>query len=321
LIHCIPIEIPWPTGPVNVYLVDDDPLTLVDTGPNLDPALVALEAGLADLGRRIEDVERVLVTHHHRDHMGLASIVKERSGAEVWALADLATILGRWAEHDEHAERFFDDLMLRHGVPADVVAANNVPDPRRIGWDPTVEVDRRLQPGDTVDFAKRTWKVSLRPGHSPFDTLFHDEHTGDLFVGDHLLEHISPNPVITPPGLEPVTGRPESLLDYRRSLRMTRDMPARRILCGHGKELDDLAGHIDMRFANMERRRKRVRAALSGGPCTAHDVALQIWGDAAVAEPFLTISEVLGYVDLMRDDGEAIEERDNGVVHIAYSGG
>jgi glyoxylase-like metal-dependent hydrolase (beta-lactamase superfamily II) len=320
VIHCLPIDIPWPTGPVNVYLVDDDPLTLVDTGPNLTPALAALEAGLAEHGRRIEDIERVVVTHQHRDHMGLASIVKERSGAEICALGDLADILPRWAEHDSLHERYADELMLEHGVPAGVVTSNRVEDPRRVGWDPTVEVDRRLTEGDTLDFAKRTWRLALRPGHSPFDTIFHDEHSGDLIVGDHILGHISPNPVITPEGLGPVETRPQALLSYRRSLRLTREMPASRVLCGHGGVIDDLAAHIDQRIANQDRRRDRIGAVIARGPCTAHEVAWEIWGDAAEKEPYLTISEVLGYVDLMREDGELREDRDNGSVRLVHTG-
>jgi len=83
-VHALPISLPWPTQPVNAYLVDDDPLTLLDCGPSRSDALDMLEAGLAAHGRRVEDIRRVVLTHQHLDHIGLASEVKRRSGAEVY---------------------------------------------------------------------------------------------------------------------------------------------------------------------------------------------------------------------------------------------
>ena len=74
-----PIRIPLPLqhiGSVNAWLLRGDPLTLIDTGPRDDEALSALEAGLAHAGVRLEDIELVLVTHHHVDHAGLAATIE-----------------------------------------------------------------------------------------------------------------------------------------------------------------------------------------------------------------------------------------------------
>src|SRR3954463_4482620 len=92
----IEIGTPWPVGPVNVYLVDDDPLTLIDVGQRSPEALADLEAGLAAAGRRIEDLERIVLTHQHIDHTGGAAMVAERAGAELCGLDSLADWLGRY---------------------------------------------------------------------------------------------------------------------------------------------------------------------------------------------------------------------------------
>ena len=68
-IVAIPIPTPY-VGSVNVWLLRGDPLTLVDTGPANDRALSALERGLREHGVRLDDVEQVLATHHHLDHVG-----------------------------------------------------------------------------------------------------------------------------------------------------------------------------------------------------------------------------------------------------------
>ena len=89
-IHCLPVPTPFAVGRVNTYLIEDDPLTLVDSGPNSATSLTALEAALAAHGHRVEDVERLVITHQHIDHIGLAQILADRSGAEVVALELLA---------------------------------------------------------------------------------------------------------------------------------------------------------------------------------------------------------------------------------------
>ena len=57
------IPTPFPVGPINVYLVVDDPITLVDTGPKTDQAFAALREQLRELGFKTEDVKRVVLTH------------------------------------------------------------------------------------------------------------------------------------------------------------------------------------------------------------------------------------------------------------------
>ena len=82
-----------------------------------------------------------------------------------------------------------------------------------------------LADGALLAFAGRTWRVHHRPGHSPSDTVFHDEASGELVGGDHLIKHISSNPLISRPlaGGEPGE-RPKALVAYLASLRATRAM-------------------------------------------------------------------------------------------------
>ena len=78
-IHCLPIPTPFAVGRVNCYLIDDEPLTLVDTGPNSGKALDELDLALRSHGHSIGDLERIVITHQHLDHMGLAGILARRS--------------------------------------------------------------------------------------------------------------------------------------------------------------------------------------------------------------------------------------------------
>ena len=97
-IHRIPIPTPFAVGRVNVYLIEDEPLTLVDTGPNSATSFDELTTGLAALGHALEDIELVIVTHQHIDHLGLVSLVAQRSGAEVAAIDALAPYVENFSQ-------------------------------------------------------------------------------------------------------------------------------------------------------------------------------------------------------------------------------
>jgi glyoxylase-like metal-dependent hydrolase (beta-lactamase superfamily II) len=89
-VHRLPVPTPFAVGKVNAYLIEDEPLTLVDTGPNSGRSLDVLGESLGAHGHAIEDVGLILVTHNHLDHIGLTQIVVEHSGAEVAALGAAA---------------------------------------------------------------------------------------------------------------------------------------------------------------------------------------------------------------------------------------
>jgi glyoxylase-like metal-dependent hydrolase (beta-lactamase superfamily II) len=120
VIHAIPIPTPFAVGRVNTYLVEDDPLTLVDTGPNSGKALDELEQALAARGHRVEDLGLIVVTHQHMDHLGLVSILARRAGADVAALDRLAPWMASYAQSMEADDEFSARMMACHGIPEDV---------------------------------------------------------------------------------------------------------------------------------------------------------------------------------------------------------
>jgi glyoxylase-like metal-dependent hydrolase (beta-lactamase superfamily II) len=317
VIHCLPIPTPFAVGRVNCYLIENDPLTLVDTGPNSGKALDALERALREHGRAIEDLERIVITHQHLDHLGLVGILADRSGAEVCALELLAPVMEEFGAHAERDDELAGALMLRHGIPRDVVTALRSVSRSFRGWGGSATVDRRLADGDRLEFADRTLEVQHRPGHSPSDTLFWDAERATLIGGDHLIKHISSNPLISRPlgGRSGEPGaRPRALMMYIDSLRETRELPAEVVLAGHGEPVLDHVSLIDERFAMHERRAAKIAGLIADRPQTAYEIAQALWGNVAVTQAYLTLSEVLGHVDLLVDRGEVREVEVGGVI-------
>jgi glyoxylase-like metal-dependent hydrolase (beta-lactamase superfamily II) len=322
VIHTLPVPTPFAVGRVNCYLVEDDPLTLVDAGPNSGTSLTVLEAALAEHGRRIEDLERIVLTHQHIDHIGLAQILADRSGAEVCALEALAPWLARYGSEMEADDGFAEAIMLRNGIPRDIAIALRAVTAQFRAWGSAVTVTRTLADGDVLEFAGRAWRVHHRPGHSPSDTVFHDEASGELLGGDHLIKHISSNPLISRPlgdGAQAAGDgdRPRALVTYLASLRQTRAMELSVVHPGHGEAVTDHRALIDERIAGHERRLAKIAGILGDGPKSAFEIAQHMWGNVAVTQAYLTLSEVLGHVDLLLERGEVAEVEQDGVVRFA----
>ena len=321
VIHCLPIPTPFAVGRVNVYLVEDDPLTLVDAGPNSATSLTTLENALAEHGRKIEDLERIVVTHQHIDHIGLVQILADRSGAEVVALDSLAPWLAGYSEGMEADDAFSEAIMARHGIPEDVALRAALGEPRvpRLG---------RARDGD-ADRRARATRSSSPTGRGPSGTgrgtrLRTRSSTMRARRADrrrppdqaHLVQ---PADLASPGGLRscrPAAGARDlhGLADARRAR-----WSSRACCPGHGEEIHGHAQLIEERFRLHERRARKLLGLIAERPSSAYELAQAMWGNVAVTQAYLTLSEVLGHVDLLRNDGHVVEHEEDGVVRFAVA--
>ena len=313
-VHRLPVPTPFAVGKVNAYLIEDDPLTLIDSGPNYARGLDVLSESLAAHGHSIEDIGLILLTHNHSDHIGLAEIVVEHSGAEVAALGAAAERLANYDVEAQRDDEFAVELMLRSGIPEEIALALQSVSTSFRGWGAPVTVTRPLADGDVVELGRSRLEVLFRPGHSVMDTVFWDPDRQFGFTGDHLLPHISSNPLISRP-LDGSPGRTRSLNAYIDSLAKTRELPADSLLFGgHGEPIEDHRALIDTRFASTERRKEKLLRLLGEGPRSGYELAQSMWGNVAVTQAFLTLSEVIGHMDLLEDEGRVREVADGTVI-------
>jgi glyoxylase-like metal-dependent hydrolase (beta-lactamase superfamily II) len=312
-IHCLRIPTPFAVGLVNCYLLEDEPLTLIDTGPNSGKALDELQSQLGARGHSIDDLDLVIVTHQHIDHLGLVEIVAEHSGAEVAALGIAAERLANFSEDAEAEDGFAVELMLRNGIPEEVAFALQSVSRSFRGWGSRAEVTRPLEDGQSMPFRDRVLQVLHRPGHSPSDTVFWDEDRKILIAADHLIAHISSNPLISRP-LDGSDRRTQALVTYIESMKKTREMPAEIVLSGHGEPITDHVALIDERIAKHERRKEKIYKLIAEKPRTGYEIAQAIWGNVAVTQAFLTLSEVIGHADLLVNEGRVREIDEEEVV-------
>ncbi len=312
-IHCLPVPTPFAVGRVNCYLIEGDPLTLIDAGPRSERSLSELEALVEATGHGIEDIGLVVATHQHIDHIGLIKTVVERSGAEVAALDLAVDRLAGFGSNSEAEDELAVSLMLSHGISSDIANTLRSLSATYRDYGDAVIVTRPLTQGSTLELSDRSLEILHRPGHSPSDTVFWDRDRRMAFGGDHLLSHISSNPLISRP-LDGSPGRTRSLVNYNSSLAATREMPIEMMLSGHGDPITDHLDLIDRRMVAQERRLEKIEGIISSRPRTAHAVAEEIWGNVAVTQAFLTLSEVIGHTDILQDQGRVLEREEDGLL-------
>src|SRR5215475_15687812 len=109
----ISVPTPFYIGPVNVYLIAEDPITIIDTGPKTKEAVQALRDGLRQHGFRVSDIRRIVLTHAHEDHCGLARSVRDEA-------KDAEVLVHEWETGHRHSRLEYEEhrqLLVRAGVP------------------------------------------------------------------------------------------------------------------------------------------------------------------------------------------------------------
>lgn len=309
------LRTPFTVGAVNAYVVALDPLVLVDTGPHSTEALVDLESGLLRFSKSVEDIELVLLTHQHVDHVGLAATIKDRSKCTVAAHHLLADFLGDLTASMDAEDDYQAGIMATHGVPTPTIATLRNVSRHHRRFSESVVVDRPLNDGDPVDLGRFALTAWLRPGHSPTDTIFVDEGHHTAIVGDHLLPHISSNPIAHRPlAAKADRGRrPQTLSVYAESLRATAGMELAVAYAGHGVAIERPGDLIQTRLDRQRERVEQILSILEPVPQTAYSVARRVWPHVPVQQTYLVLSEALGALDLLEVDGRVVHDFREGV--------
>jgi glyoxylase-like metal-dependent hydrolase (beta-lactamase superfamily II) len=318
-VHCLPVPTPFAVGRINCYLIEDEPLTLIDTGPNSGKSLDELVRMMNERGHSIDDLELIVITHQHIDHIGLVEILVEHSGAEVAAIGVAANRLAAFDEDAELEDQFAVEVMLRNGIPEDVTVALQGVSRSFRDWGSHAVVTKPLADGEELALRDRRLQTLHRPGHSPSDTVFWDAERKILFCGDHLISNISSNPLISRP-LDGSKRRTQSLVTYIESMKKTRAMPAEIVFAGHGEPITDHVALIDARLASHERRKEKIYGLIAERTRTGYEIAQAIWGNVAVTQAFLTLSEVIGHTDILVNEGRVREVDDGEVIRYEVAG-
>ncbi len=290
---------------LNVHVVrGDGPLTLVDAAASLPGVSRMLGEALASVGIGYADIEQVVLTHHHLDHIGLTGEVVAAGGARVAAIPEVAAVLADPAAHFRAELDWLVEHGRRHGAPDELAEGSRQALPFTTAIPPAT-VDLVLADGERLEAGDLTLTTVRRPGHSPTDTLFLAEQRPLAFVGDHLWDGSPVTPVLGTMS----SARPAA--EYRDGLALTRTLAGHRLLAGHGVTVEDVPTLVDERLGRLDGRLERVRRALTDEPAGTWDVGRRVWrSDAGGYRGPARLSALLAALELLVERGQAIELRD-----------
>jgi glyoxylase-like metal-dependent hydrolase (beta-lactamase superfamily II) len=310
--NIIPIQLPTPfyVGPVNVYLVAEEPVTLIDTGPKTKEALEALKEGLRRARFRVQDIKRIVLTHAHEDHCGLAKALRdEAKDAEVfvhgWETGHRAGRL----EYEEHRR-----LLERAGVPAaEIKQMRRMYEGVRQYADALEDGEHaELVDDEELKFGRGTLRVVHTPGHTPGSCSFLREADRTLLAGDCVLKRITPNPILSPDPVDP-TRRFRSLAEYLVSLARLRSLHPTLVYGGHGDPVTDYEELFNRYLRAINERQAEVIRLVPKQGATAWDISLELFPGAGDVHRFLATSEAVAHLDLAHSEGKlAVEMRADG---------
>lgn len=313
------LKVPIPDNPLGwvlPYLIPgDDGYTLVDSGWNTPEAFAALESELRELNLTFDDIKRLLVTHVHPDHYGLAGRIKEVCGAQVIIhQRERDFIRSRYLEPDQLLERVAAWLM-EYGVPRDEMQDLQWSSMPIRSYVASVEPDAVLWGGETLDFGLYKFEVYWTPGHSPGHICFYERTQRIILTGDHVLPTITPNVSFHPEQM----GNP--LGDYLASLQRLEPLEVDDVLPAHEYAFNDLRGRLREIVQHHERRLDEMLAIIGDGPSTAYDVASAVVWTTGTFDTFshwmrrAAISETLAHLEYAVYEGKLRQTRQDGVVH------
>lgn len=308
-VHPIAIPLPpdTPLLTANVYAVGNGPITLIDTGPKFPGSLQFVRDQLQSAGFSFTDVERIILTHGHVDHIGLAAQIRAAAGHPVdihiraedhWLITPEHHREQMWSEEAEQ-------LTAWAGVPEEVV--KRMRQRFRFFKELIDPVDRvaLLEDGDEFFAGGHRLKILHTPGHTAGSVCVYDAEQKLLFSGDSIIKHITPNPLVDMKRFRPENSEYRSLPTFMKSLDKIGTLDVRYAFSGHGEYVDDLSGVISTYKSHHQQRMDLVWRALKKQARPVYQLIPDVFPVVPEGDVLLAVSEIVVHLEVLVEQGRA----------------
>jgi glyoxylase-like metal-dependent hydrolase (beta-lactamase superfamily II) len=311
------IELPtgWDVGSVNAYLFTGPEPILVDGGIRIDGGWEALTQGLGEHGVAVSDLSRVVITHPHVDHFGLAGRIVAESDAEVW-ISELGApwLLNMHAMWQDRIHFYHHHFLAHLGFPADVIEPMiaNMQQVASKVYDIPVESVVSFRLDGVLQMGGMSWQVIHTPGHAYRQTCFYQPETRQLISADHILA-ITPTPVVE---RGPDTNeRIPSLPQFLDSLALVEKLDVDMVYPGHGRPFSDLKQLIQKQRNRIDERKLECLELVKNGHNTIPALLNVMYAHYPQQYRFVGLWMLVGYLDLLLAEGLIQQQTIDGTWH------
>ena len=296
------IKVPFDVEEMNQYWLEGNPPTLVDTGPYIPGLYNSLVSKFAEM--RLARPGRVIVTHGHIDHYGLAREFSKSMGCKIWVHREDRDRVARHEEMLVATSCYYKGIAAEWGVlPVYQEMIGRVME-GFASLAHSAPVDKEMEGGEVFGDNELMGQIYHCPGHSAGQVIIHLPARGIIITGDHLLGNITPNPELYfPPRGMMISG----LGDYIGSLAIAASLKAKLALPGHGKPFSSPAARAKEIVKHHKERSQRIWKLVEAGHAELLDLCWEVFSEELKANDpiqfFLATKEILGHLEILAREG------------------
>src|SRR5690625_2323684 len=310
MIHPIIVPVDNSLRSYSFYLLQHhDACFLIDAGENTQACWDYFIQALKENRLEITDLDGIILTHNHTDHIGLVNRIHAVHPVPVFAHPDASIRLQRDETFLKERIEFFENIYLQMGCGLqgekemerlkDAILQN---ESKKINGEITP-----LEEGDSIFGLEVIYVLGHAPDHI---ALFHKE-TGTLFAGDHIIGHMPSNALIE---LGKDGERTKSLVMYEQALKKVDQLSMNKIYSGHGEVILNPHEVIKDKLARINEKAARI-IKLMDTPQTVAELAKKRYKDRYESLFPLVMSEMIGHIDRLEHLGEVVKENQGDVYY------
>lgn len=243
----VPFSLKW----INSYLLFEEKgtFTVIDPGLHTLEAEQVWEEALQKLSLTWDDCSKIVVTHQHPDHYGLAGYVQQRSSAPVYMTKESKAYTEKlWGTGQSQFEVDMEQLLAMHGTPPHIITAiiNNMQEfQERVEPQPDVEY---VEAGQRIRLGDAEWQLIHTEGHAYGGIMLYDKESKILLCGDQVLPRITPHVGVVAGEDRPV------LSQFLTNLKQIAELDVSLVLPGHRDPFEGFNERITAIIQHHERR-------------------------------------------------------------------
>ncbi len=304
----VSLPLPFPLKVIHSYLIrGSNGYTIIDTGLNYPESRSVWEKTKEEMGWKWSQVERIVLTHYHPDHYGMAGFLQQRTGAPVYvSRTDYEQAQLFWGEGSEQPEvlaRFF----AWHGLTGDILS--EIPAHLRSfnKWVEPHPTPTFIAGGEKILLGDREYQIFHTPGHADGHLSFYDPEREWLIGGDFLLPRITPN-ISLWPGCDP-----DPLATYLKTLDKMASLPVKKVFPSHGPVFEHYKERINELRKHHQQRLEEMKNKVGNGSHAMKICNEHFGHNLSIHNLRFALSETLAHLEYLVNQGELKREERDGV--------